>query len=154
MWDAEPSVAMNGWAPITAAQGWCFYSQLQWLFRGFSCPAIQNPTKLSGVFLPNLTFVSFQNQWIIVPVIAMGMETACLELAIASLAFWALTVVEVGISWLTLASLLLLFFSSSKLPSCLCTLPIAHFQAWGCCRRMEPGQICGFFCYLSWLLWP
>lgn len=33
----------------------------------------------------------------------MGMETACLGLAIASLAFWALTVAEVGIyAWLTI----------------------------------------------------
>lgn len=44
----------------------------------------------------NSLFV-FQNQWIIVPVIATGMETACLGLAIASLAFWAPTVAEVGI---------------------------------------------------------
>lgn len=35
----------------------------------------------------------------------MGMETACLGPAIASLAFWALTVAEVGINtWLTLPS--------------------------------------------------
>lgn len=146
MWDVDPPVAMNGWAPITGAQGWCFYSKLQWLFRGFSCSAIQNPPKLSSIFLPNLTFVSFQNQWIIVLVIAMGMETAYLGLAIASLAFWALTVVEVRISLIN--SLLLsscYFFSSSKLPSCLCTLSTAHYQAWVCCRRTEPGQICGVF---------
>lgn len=154
MWDAEPSIAVNGWAPITAAQGWCFYSQLQWLFRGFSCPAIQNPTKLSGVFLPNLTFVSFQNQWIIVPVIAMGMETACLELAIASLAFWALTVVEVGISWLTLASLLLLFFSSSKLPSCPCLCQLHISKPGAAAGEWNQVRSVGFFCYLSWLLWP
>lgn len=61
---------------------------------------IQSPPKLRGVFLPKeeseFSFV-FQNQWITVRVIATGMETACLGLAIASLAFWALTVAEVGI---------------------------------------------------------
>lgn len=61
---------------------------------------IQSPAKLRGVFLPKevseFSFV-FQNQWITVPVIATGMETVYLGLAIASLAFWALTVAEVGI---------------------------------------------------------
>ncbi|XP_010282373.1 PREDICTED: teneurin-4-like, partial [Phaethon lepturus] len=56
------------------------------------CYSLQTPTQHDRVM----------NQWIIVPVIAMGMETACLGLAIASLAFWALTVAE-WTAWILLA---------------------------------------------------
>lgn len=69
----------------------------------FEVPAVLPPRALpnSDVFsylkkYVNSLFV-FQNRWIIVPVIAMGMETACPGLAIASLASWALIVAEVGI---------------------------------------------------------
>lgn len=65
----------------------------------------------------------------------MGMETVCLGLAIAFSAFWALTVVEVGIS----------LINSSLLSSCCFFLCQSYLHAYALCQLhiTKPGAAAG-----------